>query len=603
VALVQGALLATIALLMGVIQQRATRRDNEIAGADPSPSRVRRAWIGTAGLATSLAVVAVTAPILGPRLPLAAAHERYDLRSQSTPPWNPLAVPSPLVQLKASLAEEHRDDVVFTAHADQPIARWQVATLGDYDGVVWTVASAEDSSAAGEFRPVDTRLPRAPSSVRGRDTVSATVTVADLRDPWLPTPGWPSSLHIDQPDGPVRANLRTGTVALADGIRKGLTYDVSAYVPPTLTDGELTNAGIDTLSDSDALDGLPPPVKNLAADLLEGKDVGWQQVASIRDNLRGTGFYDSSPRAAPGHSYFRLAEFLSDPDRIVGYEEQYAAGAAVMMRTAQLPARVVVGYLVPADRWSNGAAEVRAGDISAWVEVDVEGRGWVPVDVTPDRTRTPTADQQGTVFEDVAVPNPPPPPQLPPNVEVITDDDQQDEPADEPDDKDDSNVSTATGWGTAQIIVGSGLGFVLLVGLVLGTIVLVKRRRTVRRRRAALPAHRVAGAWLDLEDRCREAGVPMPQQVTPLEAARAYFAAEPSATEVRDDMMALVASVDRAAYHSEPPDDEHADKAWQYSDRVVDALVRDRSASRRLKMRIDPRTLRHRDPLASRTKV
>lgn len=113
-------------------------------------------------------------------------------------------------------------------------------------------------------------------------------------------------------------------------------------------------------------------------------------MTAIRDALRNGGFYDASPGVAPGHSFFRLAELLADQRRMVGYEEQYAAAAAVMMRAAQLPARVVVGYLVPDSAWQqDGAslgADVHAGDISAWVEVRADGVGWVPVDVSPPRT-------------------------------------------------------------------------------------------------------------------------------------------------------------------------------------------------------------------------
>src|SRR5207344_97567 len=90
--------------------------------------------------------------------------------------------------------------------------------------------------------------------------------------------------------------------------------------------------------------------------------------------------------------------------------------AAVMARVASLPARVVVGYRIPADRWDRGRADVTAGDISAWVELDAGDLGWVPVDVSPDRSRTPDPETQGSKTEQIAVPNPPPPPPPPPEV-------------------------------------------------------------------------------------------------------------------------------------------------------------------------------------------
>ena len=45
---------------------------------------------------------------------------------------------------------------------------------------------------------------------------------------------------------------------------------------------------------------------------------------------------------------------LEDPARIVGFEEQYAAAAAVMAQVAELPVRVVVGYEISPEAWRNG---------------------------------------------------------------------------------------------------------------------------------------------------------------------------------------------------------------------------------------------------------
>ncbi len=596
-ALAQGTLLASAALAVGVIEQRSLRREHQARQADAEPRRQRRF---VARVVAMLALVAVAAPFIGPRLPLANANTRFDLRSQTTPPWDPLSVPSPLVELKASLAEKSRNDVAFTVSSAEPIDRWQVAVLGDYDGRVWTVGSGE-GDAAGEFRQVDTRLPSPSSDVHGRRKVSAKVTVGALTGPWLPIPGPVATLQLHDRRGPVRANLRTGTMALAEGVTKGLRYDVTAYVDPAVTDDELARAKIASRSArKDELAANPPPIKNLVANLLEGQDFGWKQVVTVRDTLRNEGFYDSTGRVAPGHSYYRLSTFLNDPKRIVGYDEQYAAAAAVMLRTALLPARVVVGYRIPADRWSAGAAEVHSGDITAWVEVNVQGYGWLPVDVTPDRTRTPNDRQQAKSFQDVAVPNPPPPPQLPPNIQVLTGDDKKkDKPADKPDKKP-SAVADGGSWSVLGVAAAGGGAFGLVIVALAGGIVYAKRRRRRRRRTAPRPADRISGAWLELADRCRDARVPLASRATPREAARAYLGTQQSASEVRGDLMALVDVVDRAAFHPVAPGDDRAVGAWRYCDRVVDALQRDRSVGRRLVMRVDPRTLRARDPAVVR---
>lgn len=589
VALAQGAAIAAGTLGIALVQQRVPRTGTGVGAASRRLRPIGRA-------AVMIIAVAVAAPFVGPHLPLADAHDRYDLRDQVVPPWDPLAVPSPLVQVKASLKEGRVGDVVFTVQADTPIARWQVAVLGAYDGVVWTVGSGS-GDAADEFRPVGTRLPDPPDGSVADEaaTVSATVTIADLGGPWLPSPGWATRVSIDGSNAPeLRENLQTGTLALTSGAAPGTVYQIEAATPATPSDEQLVGSQIGLTSPSADLDVLPPAVRNIAADIVEGVDTGWPQVVAVRDAFRSTGFYDSTEGVPPGHSYFRLAEFLADPERIVGYEEQYAAAAAVITRIARLPSRVVVGYLVPPDRYVGGTAEVRAGDISAWIEVQVDGAGWVPVDVTPDRSRVPTVDQQGPSFEDIAIPNPPPPPQPPPDLQVVTDD-QEEPPADEDDDHEDDAADAAAGglgWqGWAATGAGGAGGLVLLFA---GVVVGWKVRRARRRRSRGAAAARIAGAWDELADRYRDARVPTPLAATPLEAARGYLQAEPTAEAVRAELLGLVATVDRAGYHPADPDDGEAVQAWRYCDAVVGALDVGRSRWQRILMRLDPRSLRPR---------
>ena len=74
-----------------------------------------------------------------------------------------------------------------------------------------------------------------------------------------------------------------------------------------------------------------------------------------------------------------------------GYCEHFASAFAVMMRSADIPARVVTGYQGGffnrvGDYWL-----VRNSDAHAWTEVWLEGRGWVRIDptsaVAPERIR------------------------------------------------------------------------------------------------------------------------------------------------------------------------------------------------------------------------
>jgi hypothetical protein len=599
--IVVGAAIAVGALLLGVfLDDREAMAATGESTLESTTSTARHAR--TLRIALVIGAVAVVAPLLGPRLPLAESRERYDLRDEVVPPWDPLSFPSPLVQVKAQLAEEREDVVLFTAESDEPITRWPRAAMSSYDGVVWTVADPGD--AGSDFRPVGSRLPAPDAQPTSDETVSATVTIEGLDGPWLPVPGVARALSFEGGTPTVMENPETNTLAVTSGVADGMTYTVDALQLPDLSDEELRAADLYVVEDSVDREALPPQIRNIAADVTEGIDHGWGQIAAIRDLFGGEGFYDKTTRVPPGHSYYRLAQFLADPDQIVGYEEQYAAAAALIARIAELPARVVVGYEIEPSRYVDGVAEIRSSDTSAWIEVRVDGVGWVPVSVSPPRSREPQTENAVASEDQVATPNPPPPPQVPPDVDVFSDNEELEEPVeDEEDDEDDDASDDSNGIGTLGLVLaGSGLLLVLVAGAAAGIIAL-KVARTRRRRETPDPAARVAGAWFEMAERYGEAGARAPGHSTPLEAVDALVGAQTTATESRDPLVGLARQVDRAAYGATTPPPEVADAAWRYSDEAVQALLAGRSLPQKTLMRVDPRPLLKRDPLRPHERV
>lgn len=96
--------------------------------------------------------------------------------------------------------------------------------------------------------------------------------------------------------------------------------------------------------------------------------------------------YTLSPGRLFGDSVDR---FLFDSRE--GYCEHFASATTFMLRSAGVPARVVTGY--QGGEWNpyQGYLQVRQYDAHAWVEVWMEGRGWVRLDptaaVAPERIR------------------------------------------------------------------------------------------------------------------------------------------------------------------------------------------------------------------------
>jgi transglutaminase-like putative cysteine protease len=80
-----------------------------------------------------------------------------------------------------------------------------------------------------------------------------------------------------------------------------------------------------------------------------------------------------------GDSGSALVDFLKSR---TGFCQQYAAAMAIMLRQADVPSRVVVGYTHPAPD-KEGKFTVTTNDAHAWVEAYFAGAGWLPFDPTP----------------------------------------------------------------------------------------------------------------------------------------------------------------------------------------------------------------------------
>ncbi len=607
VALAQGAVMVIGALLLGFLQQRRRTHEAELFEdlTIEAPGR-HTGW--TAALAVA-AAIAIASSFIGPRLPLAASNERFDLREYQTPPFDPLKQPSPLVQIKAALQAENADRVLFTVTTDTRVDRFPIAVLDHYNSEYWAVAN-EAHDALGQFRPVDSVFPPpVDATIEGWERVAATIEIVeydeiangDFNPAWLPNVGWPVSVSSAAPLD-LRFNPDTGTVAQApDGPDRGLVYDVVSAIPPSIDQLDLRGA---TVTKREPLDLAAPQLVNLAGDVLEGADVGWEQVQKIQARFVDSGFYDSreeSETGRSGHRLIRLAEFVNEPERIAGFEEQYAATAALIARSEGLPARVVVGFLVDDeevdDRWDGNRLSVVADDMSAWIEVNFDGIGWIPFDVTPPRERLPEDTTAGRSQREVAVPNPPPdppPPVLPPLLDRDTDLEEEEEETAE----DETEETTGDGIPVRTILIGSAAAspIALLLGGA-GVVVALKRRRTRRRRHAASPSRQIAGAWHEVVDRFEELGAKPRRHATTLEFARGLEAAELVAEGEGSLLVALARDADEAAYHPSPAEPELAAEAWQRTDQLIHHIGQRQGVWSRLRHRIDPRPLLRKDPL------
>lgn len=132
---------------------------------------------------------------------------------------------------------------------------------------------------------------------------------------------------------------------------------------------------------------LPPETKTAALALMD--DLGLDQVQLLSMNttdavdyvtaaVRDSAEYDLNTPRMPTGSDFAIW-FLSESD--TGYCVHFASAATVLLRSLDIPARYVTGYLVDtqAAKW----VSVSAQNAHAWAEYYVPGLGWLPVEATP----------------------------------------------------------------------------------------------------------------------------------------------------------------------------------------------------------------------------
>jgi hypothetical protein len=125
---------------------------------------------------------------------------------------------------------------------------------------------------------------------------------------------------------------------------------------------------------------VPDSLKRLRAEY-EGKQVGtWQEAVQIvRNDLANRAVYTLSPGSTPVWEDF-VEYFLYHQKK--GYCVHFASSATLMFRLMGIPARYAEGYIV---KPSGTSKEVDVTDkyAHAWVEIYVDGFGWVPIEATP----------------------------------------------------------------------------------------------------------------------------------------------------------------------------------------------------------------------------
>ncbi|MGV8977403.1 MAG: DUF3488 and transglutaminase-like domain-containing protein [Cellulomonas sp.] len=537
-----------------------------------------------------LAGLAVAGGVLAEPM-VTGATARYVVRDELVPPFDPRDYPSPLSAFRKFVKQ---DDATLLTVTGLPVgARLRLATLDQFDGVVWNVAGDGSAEGSGEFRRVGATIP---TDVRGA-TARLEITVGALTGVWLPTVGQATAVTFadDAVAGDLRFNDATGGAVLTRGLTSGLSYTLDAVVPPVPDDATIGGAGAAQVT-LPALSGMPDAVDAKAADVARNAGTPVQIARSLQKALAEGGYFSDGLTEAgdfpsvSGHGADRVAVLLGS-GLMVGDGEQYASAMALMARQMGLPARVVLGFVPTDEQRKSAAVTVTAGDVEAWVEIAFSGYGWVPFDPTPPRTQTPQQDSSTTAADpQPQVVQPPPAPPEP--VAAPNDDTEQPQAQDSK-----KPVASVSVW--RQVAVVAGVASVPLA-VVAGPAILIvalKRRRRRRRRRDSDVVARVAGGWDELLDVARDLRSPAPDLATRSESARvlagSFAGAAVTGSRAASSVLTLAADADATVFGPGLPSDAQAAAYWRRVEVAATAMRGTVPWARRFRSRVSLASLRH----------
>lgn len=127
-------------------------------------------------------------------------------------------------------------------------------------------------------------------------------------------------------------------------------------------------------------EGIPERVKELAKKITQYDATTYSKVKSLEEYLRSNYEYTLEPSYPPEDQDF-TDYFLFDGKE--GYCSYFASALCVMTRAVGIPSRYVEGFLLPEKSGGEDNYKVTNRNAHAWVEVYLEGVGWVTFEPTP----------------------------------------------------------------------------------------------------------------------------------------------------------------------------------------------------------------------------
>jgi len=383
--------------------QRIRYRANEVPAHVGRSSRVRH-LLG-ASMAQTIIVAALTLPFffLIPRLGGGGVAKGFGEGDAFTGF-------SDRVELGQGASIKKSPRVVMRVRLDRKAPRylrWRGVALENYDGRKWTIAKDETqvkqqgnapSEAAARNAPFIYRYgvdapQRDPNRPRDADRPSAfpsshpsLLEQRFVLEP-LDTPALFATQRVVSVQGPMSAivkDVNTGALT-AVGLKGRTSYGVSSDISIP-TEQELRVDSPASSSVEIRRRYLPPPprkldprISQLAHEITRGAPSPYDKAKAIESFLKTEFHYTLELKDIPGDP---LAEFLFRTRE--GHCEYFATAMAIMLRTLDIPSRIVNGFQMGEYNDLNDLYTVRESDAHSWVEAYFpKSDSWIEFDPTP----------------------------------------------------------------------------------------------------------------------------------------------------------------------------------------------------------------------------
>ena len=424
-------------------------------------------------------------------------------------------VENPLVTIKDRLSSPR---VVSVFAVRTRFASYMRLTALDlFNGIQWN-ASPQSPSLAVSGRTIAT------STAATTTRVQQDVEILALGGAWLPAAYEP--VRVDRLRG-VGADPATRALIAPRDIGRGLEYRVTSRVPQLSYDA-LDQVPFASDPSLQRYVALPPGAQTEQVRAIARRVIGtakadaagpFRMAVALQNYLR-TFTYDE--QVGLNHSIDDVVDFLENDKR--GYCEQFATAMSVMARSLGIPARVAIGFAGGTPGATPDEIVVTSRNAHAWVEIYLQGYGWVPFEPTPrgDSVVVPSYTSR-TAFPEPQAPTAEPTETTEPTPTASSTGREGIDP--------EIGNDRPSAVRKSLVIAGLVIGGLLLLGAVAFPIAAVARR-AARGRRAHSNQERVAVRYLDFLDWCASTGVGRSSGETPLEHASRLSSGSAAAREL-----------------------------------------------------------------------